>query len=120
MSREKHHRFKSDAWAMKCKTNKAVKKGKKGVRSSKNIDNSINLCTLVLLIIVERMDASETTRPMKKYCDFTGLEANYVDKTSGLHYHDLKAFNYMKAIPKSTKDQYYRIRVPNPPNQFMI
>lgn len=48
--------------------------------------------------------------PRKKYCDVTGHSTNYKDKESGLFFLDLTVFQYLKTVPKTSKDQYLQLR----------
>ncbi|KNE64209.1 hypothetical protein AMAG_09252 [Allomyces macrogynus ATCC 38327] len=51
-----------------------------------------------------------SVRPNRKYCDVTGLPANYTDPVSGLHYYDKEVYQYIKGLSSGALQQYMRLR----------
>ncbi|KAJ3370016.1 hypothetical protein GGF31_004867 [Allomyces arbusculus] len=54
--------------------------------------------------------AAPSVRPNRKYCDVTGLPANYTDPVSGLHYYDKEVYQYIKGLSSGALQQYMRLR----------
>ncbi|KAJ3088213.1 chromatin-remodeling complex subunit ies6 [Quaeritorhiza haematococci] len=48
--------------------------------------------------------------PAKKYCDITGLEAPYTDPQSGLRYHNMEVFQYIRTLPQHQIQEYLKLR----------
>lgn len=62
--------------------------------------------------LVDYLDAPESQLPKKKYCDVTGYETNYRDKSTGLYFKDHAILQYLKNLSKSEKDSYIGVRNP--------
>ena len=49
-------------------------------------------------------------KPIKKYCDITGLPAKYTEPKSGLHYYDSSVYQYIKTLEPPMIQIYLSIR----------
>lgn len=52
-------------------------------------------------------------KPAKKYCDVTGLKANYKNPSNNLQYHNLEIYSVVKNIPQGVDQQYLELRNAN-------
>lgn len=59
------------------------------------------------------LDAPPSVKPKKKYCDITGLRANYTDPKTGLQYHDKEIFQVVRSLPQGVPEQYLEARNAN-------
>ncbi|ORZ31880.1 hypothetical protein BCR44DRAFT_1378893, partial [Catenaria anguillulae PL171] len=50
------------------------------------------------------------TRPLRKYCDLTGLPTNYTDPVSGLHYFDASVYQQIKAMSSAAVQKCLAMR----------
>ncbi|KAI8329322.1 YL1 nuclear protein C-terminal domain-containing protein [Chlamydoabsidia padenii] len=44
------------------------------------------------------IECPPSIRPQKKYCDITGLSANYTDPKSGLRYHNTEIYQFIRTL----------------------
>eukprot|EP00835_Amoeboradix_gromovi_P003825 NODE_268_length_12243_cov_0.338109.p7 type:complete len:105 gc:universal NODE_268_length_12243_cov_0.338109:766-1080(+) len=51
--------------------------------------------------------------PNRKYCDITGLEAQYTDPKTGLRFHNQEVYAYIRGISQFTAQEYLKIRNAN-------
>ena len=54
--------------------------------------------------------ASPSVLPTKKYCDFSGFEAKYLDPRTRMRYCDTHSFAVIRQLPPETVQTYLEIR----------
>ncbi|KAJ2957417.1 hypothetical protein NQZ79_g6867 [Umbelopsis isabellina] len=54
----------------------------------------------------QNIESPPSVRPLKKYCDITGLEARYTDPKTGLRYHNAEIFQFIKGLGVSSVQAY--------------
>lgn len=59
------------------------------------------------------IEAPPSLMPKKKYCDITGLPANYTDPKTGLRYHDKEVFQVVRSLAQGVPEQYLEARNAN-------
>ena len=59
------------------------------------------------------IDAPPSFKPAKKYSDISGLEANYTDPHSKLHYSNIGEFKVIKKLPSDLVAGYLTLRRAN-------
>lgn len=55
-------------------------------------------------------DSGYSLKPRDKYCDFTGLQARYTDRKTGLQYHDFDFYKVVQQMNEGIKNDYLDIR----------
>ncbi|KAI8083093.1 YL1 nuclear protein C-terminal domain-containing protein [Halteromyces radiatus] len=80
--------FKSSKYS----TPKKWKNLKQILTLEKNQDFSLDIPTY------QNIECPPSIRPQKKYCDVTGLEANYTDPKSGLRYHNTEIYQFIRTL----------------------
>lgn len=60
------------------------------------------------------LTAPPTLKPLKKYCDITGLEGRYRSPSNNLRYHNMEIFQeVIKHMPPSFDQEYLSLRGAN-------
>lgn len=59
------------------------------------------------------IEAPPSLKPVKKYCDVTGLKANYKSPSSGLRYHNAEVYGVVKTMAQGVDQQYLGLRGAN-------
>ncbi|KXN66529.1 hypothetical protein CONCODRAFT_80463 [Conidiobolus coronatus NRRL 28638] len=93
--------FKNKKFTMKKKT--------KPLKSVLILEKSNNLNTNNYIT----MEAGPSIKPIKKYCDLTGLLANYNDPKTQLRYFGVEQFKIIKQMNLSTPQDYLSVRNAN-------
>lgn len=56
------------------------------------------------------IESAPSLAPQKRYCDVTGLKANYSDPKTRLRYHNAEVFGLIRALPQGYAEQYLEAR----------
>jgi INO80 complex subunit C len=64
-------------------------------------------------VFYNSLNSPPSCKPLKKYCDVTGLKANYRSPSNNLQYHNLEVFTVVKNIPQGVDQQYLELRNAN-------
>ena len=59
------------------------------------------------------LDAPPSFKPAKKFSDISGLEANYTDPHTKLHYANIAEFKIIKKLPSDLVNGYLTLRRAN-------
>ncbi|KAL3228513.1 Chromatin-remodeling complex subunit IES6 [Nakaseomyces bracarensis] len=60
------------------------------------------------------VEAPPSLRPARKYCDVTGLRANYTSPTNNLRYHSAEIYQLVvKPMPAGVDQEYLKLRGAN-------
>lgn len=59
------------------------------------------------------IDAPPSIKPVKKYCDITGLKGNYRSPSSGIRYHNAEVYTVVKNMAQGVDQQYLELRNAN-------
>ncbi|KAH8550320.1 chromatin-remodeling complex subunit ies6 [Umbelopsis sp. PMI_123] len=54
----------------------------------------------------QNIESPPSIRPLKKYCDITGLDAKYTDPKTGLRYHNAEIYQFIKGLGVSSVQAY--------------
>jgi len=54
----------------------------------------------------QNIESPPSIRPVKKYCDITGLDAKYTDPKTGLRYHNAEVYQFIKSLGVSSVQAY--------------
>lgn len=54
----------------------------------------------------QNIESPPSIRPIKKYCDITGLDAKYTDPKTGLRYHNAEVYQFIKGLGVSSVQAY--------------
>ncbi len=63
------------------------------------------------------IEAPQSLKPAKKYCDLTGFETRYMDKATGLLYHDRYVLSKVKAMSRPLCESLVGLRTPGAPDR---
>ncbi|KAJ2615991.1 chromatin-remodeling complex subunit ies6 [Coemansia sp. RSA 1285] len=56
------------------------------------------------------IDAPPSLKPQKKYCDITGLPAEYTDPKTNIRYHSAEVYQIVRTLPPGTEQEYLALR----------
>ncbi|PSS00623.1 hypothetical protein BD289DRAFT_423514 [Coniella lustricola] len=56
------------------------------------------------------IEGAPSLAPQRRYCDVTGLKANYSDPKTRLRYHNAEVFGLIRALPQGYAEQYLEAR----------
>ena len=59
------------------------------------------------------IEAPPSIKPVKKYCDNTGLKGNYRSASSGIRYHNAEVYSIVKNMAQGVDQQYLGLRNAN-------
>lgn len=65
------------------------------------------------MVTYQSLSAPPSLRPLKTYCDITGLATNYKAPNSRLRYYDKECFDLVKSLPPGVDQQYLALRGAN-------
>ena len=65
------------------------------------------------VITYTKMIAPPSFFPQKRYCDITGLIANYTDPKTNLRYHNQEVYAYIRGISQFTAQEHLKLRNAN-------
>jgi INO80 complex subunit C len=80
------------------------------------VDEQKHLKTLQLKndpLVYFSMEAPPSVKPVKKYCDITGLKGNYKSPSSGIRYHNAEVYTVVKNMAQGVDQQYLELRNAN-------
>ncbi|EAS07791.3 chromatin-remodeling complex protein, putative (macronuclear) [Tetrahymena thermophila SB210] len=91
---------------------------KKQLKVSKNQRQNKNLKQICASELTSRnkfnymsIEGPPPLKPQKKYCDITGFESKYKDKSSGLQYHDKYVYEYINtSVSRPMVEQFLSLR----------
>ena len=63
-----------------------------------------------LIPLDARIVAPPSLRPQARYCDITGLPANYLDPQTGLRYHSSAAYQYIRTLTPEAVQRILQLR----------
>lgn len=64
-------------------------------------------------IFYTSIDAPPSIKPVKKYCDITGLKAKYRSPSNGLRYYNGEVYTVVKHMSSGVDQQYLELRNAN-------
>lgn len=114
--------FKNKAWLEKKQKQKKAKASSgigsraTALSSSKNIRQLLSECPKPSLVIKNNqynylsIEAPPSLRPIKKYCDVTGLPTSYQDRETKLNFANHLVLNYIRALAPPVVELYANIR----------
>lgn len=59
------------------------------------------------------IESGPSIKPIKKYCDITGLKGNYKSPSSGIIYHNSEIYSIVKNMSTGVDQQYLELRNAN-------
>eukprot|EP00826_Nyctotherus_ovalis_P051971 TRINITY_DN6534_c0_g2_i1.p2 TRINITY_DN6534_c0_g2~~TRINITY_DN6534_c0_g2_i1.p2 ORF type:complete len:168 (+),score=37.62 TRINITY_DN6534_c0_g2_i1:63-566(+) len=58
----------------------------------------------------QSIEAGKSTKPPRKYCDFTGFRAKYTDKKTRIRFYSHTLYREIGRLTNTTRDQYLELR----------
>lgn len=65
------------------------------------------------IITYESITAPPSLKPVKTYCDITGLPTNYKSPNTRMRYYNKECFDMIKSLPPGVDQQYLALRKAN-------
>ncbi|QPG74920.1 hypothetical protein FOA43_002258 [Brettanomyces nanus] len=65
------------------------------------------------LVTYHSLSAPPSFRPIKTYCDITGLATNYKSPNTRLRFYDKECYDLVKSLPPGVDQQYLALRNAN-------
>ncbi|KAF6014138.1 hypothetical protein HII12_001464 [Brettanomyces bruxellensis] len=65
------------------------------------------------IVTYQSVTAPPSLKPVKTYCDITGLPTNYRSPTTRMRYYNKECFDMIKSLPPGVDQQYLALRKAN-------